>query len=316
MRFVLDDAAWSPAELSKQDLEESLDSLTDRLQVIRERSEGVSLYDGIWDIALVGPDTLTSLLYDAANPRNLHRDVRRRLSRQIDQISNHTFGDKSLPEFTAMIAGKPLLAPSAVYAWKNIEHNKNIACVTPRSSGRIGALPVSLTEGPLLDVHYVNNNSSHLSFFRSLISAENADGTTFAQFAKSAFPALHFAENAWRGLRDLSRPFRERREEITHHLSVLNDHGARIFALQEHRHIEKEFHALGISISTETKETIDDNYYCSFRKMEYASEILVFDWHTKIEPHIDRIHIHPGTKSSEGRVIIGIFTRHLPLPGD
>ncbi|WP_147447302.1 hypothetical protein [Corallococcus sp. CA054B] len=316
MRFVLDDAPWSNADLPKQELEESLDSLTDRLQIIRKRKEGISIYDGIWDIALVGSDSLTSLLYDADNRRNLHRDVRQRLIRQMDQISSNTFSDTSLTDFTATVAGSPLLAPSAVHAWQEAQDNKNIACLTPKSSGRVGMLPVTVATGPTLHIHYVNSNSSHLDFFRELITTENADDTTFAQFAKSAFPDLHFAENTWRGLRNFSRPFRERREAVVHHLSVLNDHGSRIFAMREHLLIEREFQALGISISTETKETIDDNHYCSFRKMKYSGDFLVFDWHMKIEPHIDRIHIHPGTKSSEGSVIVGIFTSHLPLPGD
>jgi hypothetical protein len=41
---------------------------------------------------------------------------------------------------------------------------------------------------------------------------------------------------------------------------------------------------------------------------------LVFDWHVKIEPHIDRIYFHPPTSESGGRPVVGVIHKHLRLP--
>jgi hypothetical protein len=157
---------------------------------------------------------------------------------------------------------------------------------------------------------------TQVELFRDAIRIENADEDGFASLAPSAFPALAFVDGVFRGLRDLSRPYRDRRDDLILHLSALSDHGAWIFALQQNAKIEAEFMSRKITISRETHETITDGRCRRARERAHGGTTFVFDWHTKIELHIDRIHVHPGTAASGGRVMVGIIHRHLPLPGD
>jgi hypothetical protein len=311
MRFVVDDAPWAPASVAPEELERALDALSDRLLLAHERGESAAIYDDLWEAKLVGEISLHQLLFEPGGPLGSARDVRQRLSRQLDQLSGR-IEVMELPALDAKVQDSVLFSPSAVYAWARAGERVACACLTPPTSGRHGELPAEVS-GEAHPVHYVDTEAAHVGFFRAAIALENADEDRFAELAPSAFPELDFAEGVWRGLRDLSRPFRDLREELIHHLGVLNDHGARIFALKRNELIEAEFGSVGVLLSPENIATLNDSVARRARLREHRGETLLFDWHLKLERHQDRIHVHPG---KDGRVVVGIIHRHLPLPGD
>lgn len=315
MRFAVDDAPWAPDEVVPEALEAGLDTLADRLLEARERGEDVGLYDGFWGLHLVGAHQPEHLLFDAANPRALGRDVRLRVARLLDQLAANAFDEGSLPDVEADVAGARLLTPAAILAWAEAGGRRAVGCITPPCSGRAGATAVAVG-GELRTVHYVIDEATHVAFFRAAIELENADEDGFAALAPSAFPRLGFAENVWRGLRDLSRPYRDRRDDLVLHLGVLNDRGAEIFGLREHLEIERAFAGHGITISPESTETMADGKCRAAREATFDGSRLVFEWHTKIEPHQDRIHVRFVPAPPTNRVVVGIIHRHLPLPGD
>lgn len=315
MRFVIDDAPWARDDVSLEMLETGLDNLADLIESTQSRGERIGIFSDIWKLALVGTDTLVSLLYEKDNPRKLAKTVRARLARQLDKIAGNTFDEDSLSALDAKIFGASLLAPAAIRAWQEVKERRALGCLTPQTSGRQGRVGVCVA-GEEKPVYFVVDEATQVAFFRDAIQLENVDENGFGALAPAAFPNLCFVDGVWRGLRDLSRPYRERRDEIIYYLSVLSDHGAAIFALRQNASIESEFGSRGVSISPESTETMKDGRCQRARTRDYANETLVFEWHIKIEPHIDRIHIHPGTASSNQRIIVGIIHKHLHLPGD
>lgn len=312
MRFVLDDGPWAPADVAAEVLEDGLEALSDRLSVARERGEPVALYEGVWGLAVVGDETLDSLLFNTDSPRKLRRDARIRLARQLEQIAGASFDEGTLPDVSATVAGSEVLSPATVYAWAAVKDGRACACLTPPCSARAGATTVRVGEEEL-PVHFVPSEAHHVAFFRDAICLENADEDAFAQLAPSAFPELEFVDGVWRDLRDLSRPYRDRRDELIHHFGVLSDHGARIFALGQNALIEAEFGSLKVHLSPENTETLADGKCRRARERVHRGKSYLFDWHLKIEAHTDRIHVHPG---DGGPVLVGIIATHLPLPGD
>jgi hypothetical protein len=315
MRLVVDDAPWAPDDVTKAALEDALHALADRILAATSRKERVGVYVDIWKLALVGEHTLSALIYDLDNPRGLGRDVRTRLARLFDKLASHTFDEGALPAIEADVHGARLLAPGIVLAWSAASERRAMACITPPSSRRAGRVAVRVNDAEQ-HVHFVADEATHTAFFRDAIRIENADEDGFAALAPSAFPELGFVEGVFRGLRDLSRPYRDRRDDLIFHLSVLNDDGARIFALEQNQQIEAEFMSRKVTISRETRETIADGRCRRARERTYGGQTLVFEWHTKIELHQDRIHVHPGTAGAGRRVLVGVIHRHLPLPGD
>ena len=51
------------------------------------------------------------------------------------------------------------------------------------------------------------------------------------------------------------------------------------------------------------------------RQITIAGRTLFCEWHGKLEPHRNRVHVHPPVRESKDKLIIGIFDEHLPLPG-
>ena len=165
-------------------------------------------------------------------------------------------------------------------------------------------------------LYFVCDESSHVEFFRAVVVEENADRQAFEALVASAYPGIDFADGALGGLNDLSVSFRARRADVMRHFAVLSDHGRAIFDLRRNQAIEDEFACRGITISLENTETRNDAACRNARTKSYRGGSLFFEWHAKIEPHIDRIHVHPGVPASDGRVIVGVLHKHLPLPGE
>jgi hypothetical protein len=315
IRLVIDDAAWAPDDVASEDLEDALHALADLLLTSTRRGERVGFYVDLWNLEVVGSHTLSMLLHDADNPRALGRDVRRRLARLFDELSSEAFDETALPALEVDIRGVRLLSPASVYAWSAAAERRVVGCITPATSARSGRLPVGV-DGRDQPVHFVTDEPTHVAMFRDAIRTESADEDAFVALAASAFPELVFVDGVFRGLRDLSRPYRDRRDDLILHFSVLSDHGAAIFALEHNARIEAEFMSRKITISRETRETIADGRCRRARERTHAGAAFVFEWHTKIELHLDRIHVHPGVAASGGKIMVGIIHRHLPLPGD
>lgn len=315
MRFVIDDGPWADEAASAEAIELGLDDLSERLSVASDRGEDIGYYEGLWGVAVIGNTTVTDLLFGQERSRGISNDVRRRLARQLDRLGQHTFDEPTARYLDVEVLGKSILSPASGLALAAAQERRAVACLTPTSSGRRGAQTVSAGDAKGT-VHYVGDEPSHVAFFRDAMRVENADEDGFAALSTSAFPRLHFVDGVWHGLRDLSRPYRDRREQLIDVFSVLNDEGPSIFGMKRAQKIEAEFMSRGVTISRENQETLTDGACRRARERQFGQERLVFDWHVKLELHQDRIHVHPGVDASEHQPIVGIITRHLPLPGD
>ena len=82
-------------------------------------------------------------------------------------------------------------------------------------------MPVTVT-GATIEVVFITEESQHVDFFRSVIALENADEAMFERLARSAFPALEWADSVWHGLGHFSRPYIEVRDELVRYLGGLS----------------------------------------------------------------------------------------------
>lgn len=313
-RLVLDDLPWDDSEKSDIEIEEALEQLCDLLRQANDRDEAVAAHNSLHEISRIGNETLEDLIARLGS-----RDLRVELRRYLSRI--RTVGDDDLRCFEVEVVAygnTAFLAPSVVLACQQVAAGYLTGCVTPACARRRGFVSIILHSNPLhapLEVFFVSDSNSHVGLFRQAIVQEHVNITGFAALASFAFPDLVFVDGAIDGCRDLSRPFINRIHELVKHLSILNDFGADIFSLKRAYEIERGFAAHGVIISRETTETIADGHCRRARERIYQGKTLLFEWHTKIEPHIDRIHVHPPTEVSLGKVIVGIVSEHLPLPG-
>jgi hypothetical protein len=313
MRFVLDDLPWSATASGGPSWVDAFEALAERLRTATQRCEGVTAYDAVYEASRLGVLTLSDILF-VPEHAFLPADLARELRILVDRIP--TFGDEAVEATDVSIGAQgPHFSPSVAWAHRQAAGGRVVACITPSASGRRGPIDVaeSTESRPL---HFVCDESSHVEFFRAVVVEENADRQAFEALVGSAYPGIDFADGALGGLNDLSVSFRARRDDIMRHFAVLSDHGREIFELSRNQAIENGFAKRGITISLENTETRNDTACRNARTKSYRGASLFFEWHAKIELHIDRIHVHPGVPASDGRVIVGVLHKHLPLPGD
>ena len=321
VRFVLDEASWvgttraSPAGA----LTNAIERLLERLDVARGRGEGVVQHADYYETDLGDGVRLFSLLFESDCPVRLDRDLAHRLSLALDRTND--FDDSRLTEYDAACDGEVRFAPGLVWAHTSCREGRHVA-VFPLPLGEVpvGQVPVTVADATL-EIFFVAGESQHVGFFRSVIALENADEAKLERLARSAFPALDWADNVWRGLGHLSRPYIEVRDKLVRCLGGLSDHGAACF--HEFRADPRQLaRALSAQVGTETSdENGATKGYSQSRRdrtRRHRGIEKVFWWHVKLRPHVDRIHFvyepSPGPRPREGRIVVGLFKKHCVLP--
>lgn len=322
VRFVLDESSWASAtEAGADALTHAVDQLLERLDVARERGEGVAKHMDYYETELGHGVQLFSVLFEDDYPVKFDRDDVERLRLALDRVIE--FDDSELVEYDAEIEGSVRFAPGVVWSHACCSQQCQIA-VLPLPLGKVphGRVPVTVA-GDTIDIAFVTEEAQHVEFFRSVIELENADEMMFERVAPSAFPALEWADNVWQGLGDFSRPYIAIRRELIRGLGGLNDHGAICF----HQFLGGDQSQLPNVLSAKIGcETSDENgrtkaYRPSQldRTRRHLGTDKVFWWHVKLRRPADRIYFlyeSPPTGShplEHGRIVVGLFKDHCIL---
>ena len=318
-RFVLDESSWVGATqaAASGELIDAIERLLERLDVVRERGEGVSFHPDFYETDLGDELSLYSLLFYPDGPICLDQDLKLQLSLGLQNVVD--FDEDQLLDLDAAVDGDVRFAPGLVWAHTACGQGHHVAVLPlPLPGTPTGRTPVTVADTER-DVYFVVDESHHVDFFRAVITLENANRAKFESLAPSAFPMLDWADNVWRGLGDFSRPYIEVREKLVQYLGGLNDHGAACFyELQpDPRELARELSVkVGAATSDEGGHTKGHTESRTDRTRPHGGTDKVFWWHVKLRRHIDRIYFlyeSPPTDSSEfpkGRIVVGIFKDH------
>ena len=322
-RFVLEESSWANAYNSDA-LTNAIDQFLERLDLARERNEHVVRQEGFYSVNLGGGVELHSALFESTTcPLQLDHDRGQRLRLMLDRTG--TFSDEELEHYDVEFDGKNQFAPEVAWAHAECHKNRNVA-VLPLPLGDVpqGNVPVSVA-GVECELHFVTRECHHVGFFRSAIQLENANEQEFERLARSAFPALKWADSVWSGLGDFSRPYIEVRNELILCLGGLNDHGANCF---HERHLDGDLSKLPSVLSARVGfKTSDENGRTKRfpparrdRTRRHRGTDRVFWWHAKLKPNVDRVYFlyeSPVARSApndHGRIVVGLFKHHCILP--
>ena len=321
-RLVLDESSWATATATDAGvLSNAIEHLLERLDVARERNEGVVRHAGYHETDLGDDVRLFSVLFEPACRVQLDRDLAERLRLALDRAVE--FDDSELDSYDAAFEGSVRFAPGVAWAHARCTRGSQVA-VLPLPLGGVPRGRVSVTVADTtIDLFFVTEESEHVDFFRSVIVLENAGEGMFERLARSAFPALEWADGVWRGLGRFSRPYIEVRDELVRYLGGLSDHGAACF--HEHhadpRRLSRVLSArVGSQTSDENGRTKRDPPSRRDRTRRHRGIDKVFWWHVKLRPHVDRIHFlyEPPSVSApwpeHGRIVVGLFKDHCILP--
>ena len=322
-RFVLDEWSWAAATGADAEvLSNAIHQLLERLDVARERNEGVAMHTDYYETALGDGVQLYSVLFEPDCPVQFDHDLAARLRLALDRAIK--FDDAGLPEYDAEIEGSIRFASGVAWAHARCSERRQVA-VLPLPLGGVPRGQVSVTVADTtIELFFVTEESEHVGFFRSVILLENANEAMFECLARSAFPALDWADGVWGGLGHFSRPYIEVRDELVRYLGRLSDHGATCFhecLAGDQSQLPNVLGArIGRATSDENGRTKRFKPSERDRTRRHRGTNKVFWWHVKLQQHVDRIYFlyEPPSAGAplpeHGRIIVGLFKDHCILP--
>lgn len=306
VEFLFDPEIVVPSPVAKDDL-----GFWERLRAwtADDRPKlGQRCLEGLSDLMASPPSTRT------ISPRELHAIIGRLASRvlaplPVGSVVGHDdcvqawlhryapmLGDSENPERLAsdlkqVAFGTPVVIASEPECWIGVNPSVCSACQTPRlylyttpRNGAASALRAEFLVQRPLTPDAVRNEASLL------------------------FPDLHFATSAWDRLGTLQGDPVDLARKLVEHLGVLDDYAVEIWAASGQSDARQQaLRSFGVEASLESPATRASGRLMRLRDFAFGSRSLRCEWHTKLEPHRNRIHF----TVAEGAVFIGTIEHHL-----
>jgi hypothetical protein len=308
-RFVIDDSAFQFFDEAPSALEQSLRQFLSLLDYALRTGGGVARWSDLWHVEAESGRTLSDLLFGADI---IDRDIRVLLGGRLDKVRCWDDDESLNPppdvrfedQTTRFSPGIGLCLSAAVAG------NHAIACLTTDQSGRQGATAVT-TVGLLkvATVFFLVEAIDAPAFWRNTIVIEDLDASGVASLTLLAFPHLRFAAGVWRQTSRFQGSFRDVRPQLVRDLAGLDDHAVDVWrSFAEPSRIAAEMSArCGVNCSRESSNTHGNAAAMAERRVDFDGDWVACEWHTKLEPHRNRIHF-----AVRGDLVcVGIFTDHL-----
>lgn len=331
MSFVVDGAEWDFNNWPVDDVVRSIEALIERVWIARDRNEVVWVGDDLQTRHVLGNNSLWSLL-SPDSPITLPVELWQELASWLGAAPRYS-DTEPWPEGiieTLLQVGTDPIKENCDLAWAHhhVRQGRAIACLSIKRSGPCNTVS-SLGQA---QVHWVVNEATNRDFWRDAIDVEGGSAASLERLAPHAFPDLYFHVDVWQGLSKFAGGYLSVRRELLRYLAVLDDHGAWAFicpppalaigepigpdanALPTNQIIEKRFLGLNLSMAPENPNVYANGGCRRSREIEIGATTLYCEWHGKLEPHRNRVHVHPPVPLSDRRVVIAIFHEHLPLP--
>ena len=303
--FVVDEGALSLDSVPQTEREDTLVALIDQLDALRVSRESIHLMENWGAIECVeGNDVAETMV----NCQVLDRDHSLRL---LGLLSRCVAWNRP----TAVDVNSEIVVDGSLCKGEGIEWAREqailsnwTAVVTTLHRFTAGVHSVNKPSQSLpVDVYFAVSTEDHPGFFRLLYEWEDVSESEFFQRTALAFPRLVFAADI--SFRKFQGAYHTLRLKVVDHLGRINDSFPEVYA-DENGMPNEISRRLGIEVSMEGN-TRSSQRLMRLRDVEYGGEVYRCEWHSKLEPHRNRIHFHVIGGTGEPKVLIGIFHEHL-----
>lgn len=291
---------------------ETLEAVLDRVDDAQEHGHGCCYSDELFCLPVRDGRTFYEL-YDADTPLAIPQDVQQRVAVAFSRMQTWQEIDASWPTDFEVVVGEGPLEKAPSIAWAHAQAilgaTSAVACIAHqlmRANGQVSVIVAEKT----IPVWFVSNARDYERFFRWLIVETTSSPDEMEELSASAFHSLDFVEGAFSGVKHMSKPYIDVAPAIVDHLAAFSDEGRRIFSGPGNR-VAAEFGPFGVDISDESGRTKRNNKARAKRTVVVNGNARVFWWHSKLEPHQNRIYICPEKIREGGRILVGIFCNHL-----
>ncbi len=315
LRFVVDESEFNLSNVSPANRDSVIERFLDLIENAQDTGNDVCYDDELFQRTVLGAWTFWDL-FDTTSQAQLSRETMERAASIFSSLPRWYEVDDLTPEsFDVCIDGGPTQTIASV-AWA---HGRTIggglsspAClrldVPGAASGELSVEVAGVSEG----MWFAKDSEELKLYWRWLLAAHASHQDHIAAFAAHAFPQLDFVDRCFDGITKMSRSCRNIAPDIVRHLGALSDHGPRIFS-GPWSSVPQEFGQFRVDISDENGGTKQNGTARQEREYDLSGTKIYFWWHTKIDRDQDRIHIYPNTVATTGKILVGIFCRHLTV---
>lgn len=300
-RYVLDDRGFCVGADSVRELGPDLDQLLEGICLLAEAEESLGVPLGWGSIEVTSDLDLAGLL---TNHHLVDRDVGNEL---LGRLSKCVVWDQAPDVFVdpkVRIQGIEYESYSAAWALHQLCVGKAVGVLTLLRAER-GELEVS--DGTSAgNVWFVANEHEQLCYRRSIFETEDVPESGFFELAGKAFPAVDFCDGI--AFRRLRGAYTQLRPTVLRHLAALNDDFLAAYVAERGNSARISIR-IGIDVSIEGT-TRESERLMRLRDARFQGTTYRCEWHSKLEPHVNRIHFSPDLHRS--RLVVGILVDHLP----
>ncbi|CAJ0849122.1 hypothetical protein AMST5_00079 [freshwater sediment metagenome] len=332
MSFVVDGTQWRFDDLSPHEIGASIERLLDRVSTALDRNEIVWIGDDLQTRSVLYNLDLWSLFSPEA-PISLSAELAQELAAWLGRApryADEVEWPEGLDDILIRVDDDETESADIAWAHHHVRAGRPVACL---GVTKPGPRKTESSHGNAI-VHWVVDEATHRAFWRSAIEVEGDNEDTVQRIAPHAFPDLYFHDGVWDGLKHLAGGYYALSSEIRRYFAVLDDHGKWAFTCPPpalspgeaadpsvtssppNQIIERRFSGLGLTMAPENPDVYADRRCRSARQIKIGEKTFYCEWHGKLEPHRNRVHVHSPAPESKEKVIIGIIHEHLPLPGD
>lgn len=331
MTFVVNGSDWCFDGMIVEDVEKIIDDFLGFKDISVERGETVEIGYDFQERPMREAETLWEMFAENSG-QSLSGELRQALAAWLGSVNFYADAAECPDgaENTVISIGDSAPVENSDVAW--VHH-----CVRAGLSAACFSLGYSLvsetkTVSGEAVVHFVQHEGGRKKFWRDRILIEGDNVAGLARLAPHAYPDIHFVDGVLSHMNRLSGGYLASRNIIKSALAILDDYGGWIFnctppaetpdeqavdctGIQpSNQLIEKRFLGLGMTVAPENPNVYRSRICREARETILDGRALYCEWHVKLEPHQNRIHIHKPVKESNHKVVVGMIADHLPLP--
>jgi len=329
--FVVNGADWCFDGMDSNDVGKAIEKALSFVATSFERNEAVQIGDDFQERHMLGTLPLWEL-FAADSGLHLPGELRQELAAWLGRAELYADLDQwpEGVEDSLISVGTNPPAENADVAWvhHSVRAGAPSACFTLNEAF---VERVSSSKGAS-EVHFVCDDLSRKSFWRHVIVLRGDNHLSLADFADKAYPNLHFVEGAIQGVNNLRGGYNAAKKSVRISFEILDDKGEWVFTCPPpamspsesgtvsegenptNQLIENRFSGFGLTVAPENPNVYLDKKCREAREAVLDDLTIYCQWHIKLEPHRNRIHIHHPVQQSGGKVVVGIIDEHLPLP--
>jgi len=314
MRFVIDEASFDLDELAAEVVADSVFRLGQTLSRLRASTTGlVGLLSGWGGLPCWRGMDVARVL---SGEEVIARDDRLLLLSLLDKCVD--IEDEALEldlEPDMIVADAPVVTSYGIalaHRRASVRPFGTCGVISLAHLARTGELKVARASERKTgkDVVFVTDFRDTRLVWRMFFGQESVPEVKFFEIAAHAFPDLLFHPDL-----NFSRFHGGYavRDQVVEHLSRLNDGWTDVY-VAEAGNSDAISTRLQIAVSRESSKTRASDTLMKERDVVFNGTKFRCEWHSKLEPHQNRIHFHPAGEGLD-RPLIGIFAEHLPTEG-